>query len=176
MKTTKFVQIPLDINDLRDYKELHSLLKVCNQFISNSEAYIKKLIYDEYVKTYDEWCKILSPSDIERISEFRNPKEINFRYHRRIEECGGTRIYRSIGDNTFGYYGDFHFSPTTGCSNSKPIRYEFNNNGTKITIINEYGTASTRTAGWGRPQRYDWYEDIWELDLVKKTFKLIKKS
>ena len=176
MKKEKYVQIPKNINDLRDYKELHSLLNVCKKFIENSESYIKKLINDEYVKTYDEWCKILSPFDIARIEEFKNPDIMWGGFNNSINDNADTLIYRSIGDNTFGYYGDFHFAPTTGCSKSLPTRYEFNKTGTKIQIINEYGIAFTRTTSWTGKQSYDWHTDIWEIDLVKKTFKLIQQS
>ena len=58
------IEIPKDINDLRDYSELHKLIKVCQNFIDNSNDYIKKVIFTEYVKTYEDWEKILSEKDL----------------------------------------------------------------------------------------------------------------
>ena len=55
----KIIEIPENINDLRDYSELNKLIKVCQNFIDNSNDYIKKVIFTEYVKSYEDWKTIL---------------------------------------------------------------------------------------------------------------------
>lgn len=163
----KIIEIPENINDLRDYSELHKLIKVCQNFINNSNEYIKKVIFTEYVKTYEEWIAILSEKDLITLETLikTHPSYGNYNF-----QPTDLQIFRNINKNTFGFFTLKYNPGCTGALSFNGYEFKFNNNGTIIKIHVKYES---------KPYRRDnvpWTQhiDIWSLNLVTKNFKFVE--
>lgn len=161
------VKIPENINDLRDYSELHKLLKVCKNFINNSNKYIEEVIFTEYVKTYKEWSKLLSKKDLKQVDKLIKTHKSYGNWNFEKENLN---IYRSINTNTFGFFNLKITPGFTGALTHNGIKFNFNKTGTIIKIEVNYATKRYRR------ENISWthHKDIWSLNLIEKSFKYVE--
>ena len=73
----KIIEIPENINDLRDYNIFITAAKELNNFNKNLQKYCEKIIKTEYLKSVKNWKKILSKYDLEKLNKF-NDNDILF--------------------------------------------------------------------------------------------------
>jgi hypothetical protein len=160
----KTIQIPVDINDLRDYSELHKLIKVCKQFINNSNEYIHKLVFTEYIRTYESWSAILSQKDLATVD---NLLQTHPYYSNTLFEKNDVQIFRNIVDNSFGFFKLKNTVSTTGALSHCGYDFSFNNDGTIIKMHVKYKLKHYRR------DNVPWIQhtDIWTLNLITKEFK-----
>lgn len=59
----KLIEIPEDMNDLRDYNSFLSTIIEVQKFNKNISIFFEKLLKDEFYKTVGEWRKTLSEKD-----------------------------------------------------------------------------------------------------------------
>ena len=163
----KIIEIPENINDLRDYSELHKLIKVCQNFIDNSNDYIKKVIFTEYVKSYEDWKKILSEKDLINLEKLisTHPNYNNWSF-----EKSDLQIFRNINKNKFGFFRLKYNPGSNGALGWNGYEFKFNNNGTIIKIHVKYESKPYRRDNIPWTQ----HTDIWSLNLVTKEFKFIE--
>ena len=147
----KIIEIPENINDLRDYNIFITAAKELNNFNKNLQKYCENIIKTEYLKSVKDWKKIATERDLLKLKDFNNDDILFYDYK------NNKFIKNNIESRKIGW--------TRGNSLGYIKKYSISDDGSIITIkyIESY-----------QPSRFshaepEIYESSWSINLIEKS-------
>lgn len=151
----KILKIPENANDLRDQNIFINAVREFNIFQKNIQEYCKKIVEDEYLKSVEDWEKIVGEKERDQLSTISTRK------------CFYDYESNLFINNYHGRSSSINQGWSMGSERNKNIQFELSDDGCKIIVVNSWETQEARFAHipfHSITRRY-------EIDLIKKSVK-----